>query len=42
MVYKYLIRLDSQQLTTEQYKKLIKDLHVLKDIELTQQLEPMK
>jgi len=36
MVHDYSVRLDIQQLTTEQQEELMKDLDVLKDIEVTQ------
>ena len=40
VVYKYPVRLDVQQLNAKKQKKLIKDLYILKEIEITQQLEP--
>ena len=39
MVYKYPVRLDIWQLITGQWEKLIEDLHILKNIEISQQLE---
>ena len=34
--------MDVQQSTTEQWEKLIENLNVLKNIEVTEQLEPKK
>ena len=40
IVYKYLTRLDIQQLTTNKWKKLIENPNILKDIKTCQQLKP--
>ena len=41
LYYNYSARLDMWQLTTKQWEKLIKNLNVLKNIEIFQQLEFM-
>ena len=42
IVCKYPVRLDIQQLTAEKQEELIEDLNVLKNIEVTQQLESIE
>ena len=39
IIENYPVRLDVQQLTTEQWEKLMEDLNILKDIEIRQHLE---
>ena len=41
VVYKYIVRLNIQQLTTKQQEKFVEDSNILKDIENCKHLEPI-